>query len=112
METGEKIDPHYGTVLKLKTEAGVPLEVDCGVVLRAIDALLMIAPRELRSPADWMFKLYRQREAIANAATDEIHAATKEIIDAEGDPEPDDRFREGHGAGESFGGPFTFPGGE
>jgi len=64
--------PEYNAKLTVKTPSGVTFDLDCGTVLRALDVLLYIAPREFREGVDWMLRLYESRRTIANAVDEEI----------------------------------------
>ena len=75
MEQGQITDPYYETALKMSTvEHGHELYLDCGVMLRAIDTLLLIAPREFRAPKEWMLRLYRTRLDITAAIDQEAES--------------------------------------
>lgn len=77
------VDDDYGTdyngsVKVNGLHSGETVELDWSVIGRAFDTLLRLAPVELRSPSDWLCKLYEQRRSILN-----LIKAEEKILDEE-----------------------------
>lgn len=99
----ERADPYYDLTLTLASiRTGSEVHIDCGVILRAIDTLLMIAPKEFRTPKDWMLRLYRARMDITNAIEHEAEAALEIGGEDERPTTEDIGFLIGRSAGETF----------
>jgi hypothetical protein len=71
-------------VYQLKSDDGVELELDTGVVMRAIDTLLFLAPKEFRSPQEWMLRLYKARVNINKFIESEREFIVERAINGEG----------------------------
>lgn len=51
-----------------------------GVIRRALDVLLKLAPQELRSPEDFLDTVYEQKKALRELYTAELDAGFKEVV--------------------------------